>query len=107
MDQVIRKYPDASRTWQQTLDALLDRIGMHYGRKEMQEPARDYLQGLLRPVERKNGWQLAEATGHAVPYSLQHLLVRAHWNVDAVRDEARDYALAYLADPDAELTGGG
>lgn len=103
MDQVIRKYQDASRTWQQTLDTLLDRIGMHFGRKEMQERARDYLQGLLRPVERKNGWQLAEATGHAVPYSIQHLLDRAHWNVDAVRDEARDYALAYLADPDAVL----
>lgn len=71
MDQVIRKYQDASRTWQQTLDTLLNRIGVHFGRKEMQERANDYLQGLLRPVERKNGWQLAEATGHAVPYSIQ------------------------------------
>jgi SRSO17 transposase len=103
MDQVIRKYQDASRTWQQTLDALLDRIGTHFGRKEMQERARDYLEGLLRPVERKNGWQVAEATGHAVPYSIQHLLDRARWDVDAVRDEVRDYALEYLADPDAVL----
>ena len=55
------------------------------------------------PVERKNGWQLAEATGHAVPYSIQHLLGRARWNADAVRDEVRDYALEYLADPDAVL----
>jgi SRSO17 transposase len=103
MDQVIRKYQDASRTWQQTLNALLDRIGTHFGRKEMQERARDYLEGLLRPVERKNGWQVAEATGHAVPYSIQHLLDRARWDADAVRDEARDYALEYLADPDAVL----
>jgi SRSO17 transposase len=103
MDQVIRKYQDASRTWQQTLETLLDRVGMHFGRKEMQERARDYLQGLLRPVERKNGWQLAEATGHAVPYSIQHLLDRARWDADAVRDEVRDYALEYLADPDGVL----
>src|SRR3978361_1100694 len=72
MDQVIRKYEDASRTWQQTLDALLERIGTHFGRKEMQERARDYLHGLLRPVERKNGWQLAEATGHAVLCCLEN-----------------------------------
>lgn len=81
----------------------MDRIGIHFGRKEMQEQARDYLQGLLRPVERKNGWQLAEATGHAVPYSIQHLLDRARWDADAVRDEMRDYALEYLPDPDAIL----
>ena len=49
MEQVIRKYQDASRTWQQALDALLDRIGMHFDRKEMQERAKDYLHGLLRP----------------------------------------------------------
>lgn len=103
MEQVIRKYQDASRTWQQALDALLDRIGMHYDCKEMQERARDYLHGLLRPVEHKNGWQLAEATGHAVPYSIQHLLDRARWNADAVRDEVRDYTVEYLAEPDAVL----
>jgi SRSO17 transposase len=103
MDRVIQKYQDASQTWQQTFDTLLDRIGMHLGRKEMQERAKDYLYGLLRPVERKNGWQLAEATGHTVPYSIQHLLDRARWDVDAVRNEMRDYALEYLADPAAVL----
>jgi SRSO17 transposase len=103
MDQVIRQYQHESRTWQQTFDVLLDRLGMHFGRKEMQERARDYLQGLLRPVERKNGWQLAEATGHAVPYSIQHLLDRARWDADVVRDEMRDYALEHLAAPDAIL----
>jgi SRSO17 transposase len=69
----------------------------------MRERAKDYLQGLLRPVERKNGWQLAEVTGHAVPYSIKHLLDRARWDADAVRDEVRDYALEYLAAPDAVL----
>jgi len=42
----------------------------------MQERALDYLIGLLRPVERKNGWQLAEAANHASPYGVQHLLDR-------------------------------
>jgi hypothetical protein len=54
MDQVIRQYQHESRTWQQTFDVLLDRLGMHFGRKEMQERARDYLQGLLRRRRRHN-----------------------------------------------------
>lgn len=65
--------------------------------------ARDYLQGLLQPVERKNGWQLAEVAGQRVPYSIQHLLDRARWDADAVRDDVRTYSLEYLADPDAVL----
>ena len=42
---------------------------------------------MLSPVERKNGWQLAEAAEHTAPYSLQHLLDRAPWDADAVRDD--------------------
>jgi SRSO17 transposase len=103
MDAVIQKYRQESRMWQRTLDDLLERIGRCFGRKEMQQRARDYLQGLLQPVERKNGWQLAEVTGQRVPYSIQHLLDRARWDADAVRDDTRSYALEYLADPDAVL----
>jgi hypothetical protein len=32
---------------------------------------------LLTPVERKNGWQLAEAAGEHAPEGMQHLLGRA------------------------------
>lgn len=56
MDTVIQKYRQESRMWQQTLDDLLEQIGRRFGRKEMQQRARDYLQGLLQPVKRKNGW---------------------------------------------------
>lgn len=103
MDTVIQKYRQESRMWEQTLDDLLEHIGRRFERKEMQERARDYLQGLLQPVERKNGWQLAEATGQRVPYSIQHLLDRARWDADAVRDDVRSYALEYLAGADAVL----
>ena len=39
---------------------------MHAGRFRHPDPRRralDYLWGLLSPVERKNGWQLAEQAG--------------------------------------------
>jgi SRSO17 transposase len=58
-----------------------------------------YLKGLLSPVERKNGWQLAEVVGDPTPYALQHLLGRARWDADAVRDDLRDYVIEHLGDP--------
>jgi hypothetical protein len=56
------------------------------GRREARRHTWAYIRGLLSPVERKNGWQLAEANGDATPYGLQHLLGRARWDADAVRD---------------------
>jgi SRSO17 transposase len=58
---------------------------------------------LLSAVERKNGWQLAEVAGNATPYGLQHLLGRANWDADAVRDDLREYVLEHLGDEDAVL----
>ena len=55
-----------------------------------------YLRGLLSPVERKNGWQLAEVNGDVTPYGMQHLLGRAVWEAAAVRDDVRGYVMAYL-----------
>ena len=69
-----RKYRD---TWLTELEDLFAYVGHRFGRREMQERALDYLIGLLSPVERKNGWQLAEAAAHRSPYSVQHLLERA------------------------------
>jgi SRSO17 transposase len=51
------------------------------------EQACRYLEMLLAPVERKNSWQLAEASGQKNPYAFQHLLGKALWNSDAVRDD--------------------
>jgi SRSO17 transposase len=56
---------------------------------------------LLSPLERKNGWQLAEAAGEANPYGYQELLSRAQWDADAVRDDLLDLVREHLADPTA------
>jgi hypothetical protein len=52
-----------------------------------------YLRGLLSPVERKNGWQLAEEAGEATPDGKQRLLAVADWDVDAVRDDLRAHVV--------------
>ncbi|MBD2309884.1 IS701 family transposase [Chroococcidiopsis sp. FACHB-1243] len=69
---------------------------MHFARSEARRAAFNYIQALLSPVERKNGWQMAEQVGYSNPYKLQHLLGRAQWDADAVCAEIRQYALEQL-----------
>jgi SRSO17 transposase len=79
------------------------RLAPYFERAEPRQRAMAYLRGLLSPVERKNSWQLAEVSGDASPYGLQHLLRRALWEPDAVRDELRCYVIQHLRDPEAVL----
>ncbi|MDQ3124210.1 MAG: IS701 family transposase, partial [Pseudomonadota bacterium] len=53
----------------------------------------------LSDAERKNGWQLAEALGEPNPDGVQHLLARADWDADAVRDDLGRYVAEHLGDP--------
>jgi SRSO17 transposase len=85
--------------WVEDLGGLVNRIGHHFARSEARERVLAYLKGLLSSVERKNSWQLAEAVGDTTPYGMQHLLGRADWDADAVRDELRRYVTEHLGDP--------
>lgn len=71
--------------------------------REAKEAALAYIKGLISPVERKNSWQLAEAIGDRDPYRFQHLLNRASWDADAVRNDLRDYVVEHLGDDNAVL----
>jgi SRSO17 transposase len=77
------------------------RIGPVFARSDARTRAMTYLAGLLSPAERKNSWQLAEISGDPNPYGFQHLLGRADWDADVLRDKLRTYVIDYLADPDA------
>jgi SRSO17 transposase len=79
------------------------RLAPYFERAEPRQRAMAYLQGLLSPAERKNSWQLAEISGAATSYGFQHLLRRARWDVDTVRDELRTYIVQHLGDADAVL----
>ena len=52
--------------WEEELNHLHKRVGARFGRVEPRRRALGYLRGLLSPVERKNGWQLAEWLGESV-----------------------------------------
>ena len=85
------------------MDELFDRLAGCFGRVETRKWARAYLTGLLAPVERKNGWQLAEAAGVAEPTGIQHFVDRSRWDADAVRDAVRSYLAQALAGPQGVL----
>ncbi len=89
--------------WQRGFEELLDRIGSRFARCEPLRNAGALMLGLLSDIDRKNCWTLAERSGHASPDRLQHLLSRAVWDANGVREDLRGYVVDHLGDDDAVL----
>ncbi len=89
------------QVWRVYWADLERRIAPIFARSDAHKRAMTYLSGLLSPAERKNSWQLAEISGDPNPYGFQHLLGRADWDADALRDKLRTYVTDYLAAKDA------
>ena len=53
--------------WAKGIEGVHECIAGRSRRPESRRRVLDYLRGLLSPVERKNGWQLAEQAGDATP----------------------------------------
>jgi len=82
---------------------LSQQIRQYFVRPESHQRALAFIQGLLSETSRKNAWQVAEEMGEAAPYAIQHLLDRAKWDCDGVRDELRASVREALSAPDAVL----
>ena len=93
----------AIQGWATYLTDVEQRLGPYVARAESRQRAMIYLDGLLRPAERKNSWQLADICGEPTPYGFQYVLGRADWDADAVRDELRTSVIPHLGDPEAVL----
>jgi SRSO17 transposase len=92
-----------AQQWASGLEAVATRLGARFRRPELRQRVTADLRGWRSPLERKNGWQLAEAAGDPTPYGVQHVLGRAAWGAEAVRDDLRAYVVAHLGDADAGL----
>ena len=93
---------DAVR-WSAGLAELQERFVHRFARTEPRESALAYLRGLIAPLERKNGWTVAEEAGHDSPDRIHRLLNTCDWDADEVLDDVRDYVVEHLADPDGVL----
>jgi SRSO17 transposase len=85
--------------WESELEGVLARIRPLFYRTESKNRAEQYFRGLLSPIERKNGWTIAEHVGELEPKAMQRLLNLSPWDADALLDVNREYAMEHLADP--------
>lgn len=95
--------PAPEAIWMAAFEKLSQQIRPFFVRPETHQHALTYLQGLLSDVSRKNGWQVAEVMGEGNPYAMQHLLDRAKWDGEGVRDALRAYIVETLAAPNGVL----
>ena len=72
--------------WQVWLQEAAQCLRPCFSQRRAWQRAVAYLEGLLSNAQRKNAWQLAEVSGDATPYAFQHLLGRALWCADQLRD---------------------
>jgi SRSO17 transposase len=89
--------------WREAFEVAMGRIAGRFTRVEPRLRAGRLVLGLLADLPRKNCWTIAEWAGEATPHGMQHLLCRAVWDADAVRDDVREYVVEYLYDEAAVL----
>ena len=87
--------------WAEGIEGIHGCIAGRFHRSEPRRRVLEYLEGLISPVERKNGWQLAERAGDATPDGVQRLLSTYRWDANLVRDDLRAYVVEHLGDTDA------
>jgi SRSO17 transposase len=91
---------DPNRWWTE-FSAVIDRIAPRFARYEPLRHAAELMAGMVSGLDRKNCWTIAEHRGDATPDGLQHLLSRASWDAEAVRDDLRDCVVDAFGDPGA------
>jgi SRSO17 transposase len=87
------------KEWSTEFEEVIARIEPLFVHPNSYKHAEQYLRGLLAPIERKNGWTIAEFVGEKEPKAMQRFLNLAFWDADALRDLVCDYAIEHLNDP--------
>ena len=93
----------AAEIWRDAFEEICQRMSPCFVQVQTRQRAQAYVRGLLSPVERKNGWQLAEEAGETTPYAMQYLLDRAVWDSEQLRDVLCRYVEEMLGESTAVL----
>jgi SRSO17 transposase len=94
---------EAVAAWESGLQDVFARVAGRFSRVEPRRLAFAYVRGLLAPLERRNGWTIAEHAGRRSPNAVQEMLYSPCWDPDAVRDDVRGYVIEHLGDPGGVL----
>jgi SRSO17 transposase len=84
--------------WAEDFEAFHERFADLFQRQEPREQSLKYLRSLLASVERKNGWQMAEASGDKTPDATQRLLYKAKWDEETARDRLQEFIVEVFGD---------
>ncbi|MGW3747324.1 IS701 family transposase [Streptomyces sp. NPDC005146] len=79
------------------------RIAGRFRRVEPRRHASALVRALIAELPRVNCWTLAEHAGYASPDAFQHLLSRARWDHDGVRDDLREFVTERLGTENSVL----
>ena len=66
--------------WEAEFGNVCSLISPLFHRPEPGNHARQYLRGLLAPIQRKNGWTIAEYSGEKEPKAMQRFLNLTPWD---------------------------
>ncbi|MEU2718789.1 transposase [Streptomyces sp. NPDC007205] len=81
---------------------MFARVAGRFARMDLRRRMRDYVRGLLAPVDARTAGSWPSGPATATRTGLQHLLNGARWDADAVRDYVRTYVAVRLG-PDMVL----
>ena len=89
--------------WAEEIEGVHGCIAGRFHRSEPRRWTLEYQKGLISPVERKNGWQLAERAGDATFDGVRRLLSTYRWDAHLVHEDLGAYVVEHLGDADAVL----
>lgn len=104
-----RELPDGAATeedleeWTAEFNRVCSRMEPLFYRTDSKAHAVRYLRGLLSPLEKKNGWTIAEYSDAGGLKAIQRFLNLTPWDADRLRDIVRGYVMENIADPMAVL----
>lgn len=83
-----------------TFEEVTARFTDRFLRSESRTCFVDVLRALIAPINRKNGWQMAEEIGDSTPYGVQSFFLRHRWDSDDVRDDLQKCVVDHFGDDD-------
>jgi SRSO17 transposase len=95
--------PEDLEAWDEEFESVVAKINPLFYRTDSRMHAEHYLRGLLAPLERKNGWTIAQYSGEREPKAMQRFLNLTPWDEDRLRDINLEYVSEHFSDPRATL----